>query len=255
MTFELEPTAPVLGIPIAMTRYGDAVQMILECAASANRQYLVAAANTHLITLASRNQGYAAALTTFDFIVPDGMPLIWYLNFFEKADLTDRVYGPELMLRCFEASSSDLRHFFLGGSDSMRERLADVLKQKFPEVAIVGGYSPPFGDWDEAEDAKICRVIRESNAQLVWVGLGCPRQEEFLARMKNRLPWGVSLAVGAAFSLISGAVPQAPKFLQNRGLEWAFRLCAEPRRLWQRYLVHNSLFVWGVLREMARRGH
>jgi N-acetylglucosaminyldiphosphoundecaprenol N-acetyl-beta-D-mannosaminyltransferase len=181
------------------------------------------------------------------------MPLIWYLNFLEGADLTDRGYGPELMSRCLAASGTEQRHFFLGSSDTMRERLQEVLQRRFPELTIVGGYSPPFGDWDDAEDAKICRAIRRSEAQLVWVGLGCPRQEEFLARMKDRLPWGVYLAVGAAFSLISGAVPQAPKFLQKRGLEWAFRLWAEPRRLWRRYLVHNSLFVWGVLREVVSR--
>jgi N-acetylglucosaminyldiphosphoundecaprenol N-acetyl-beta-D-mannosaminyltransferase len=253
MTFEFESTAPVLGTPVAMTRYEDAVRMILECAAEADRAYLVAAANTHLVTLASRSREYAAALAKFDFIVPDGMPLIWYLNFLEGADLTDRVYGPELMSRCLAASGTEQRHFFLGSSDTMRERLQEVLQRRFPELTIVGGYSPPFGDWDDAEDAKICRAIRRSEAQLVWVGLGCPRQEEFLARMKDRLPWGVYLAVGAAFSLISGAVPQAPKFLQKRGLEWAFRLWAEPRRLWRRYLVHNSLFVWGVLREVVSR--
>jgi N-acetylglucosaminyldiphosphoundecaprenol N-acetyl-beta-D-mannosaminyltransferase len=253
MTFQLEPTVPVLGTPVAMTRHDDAVQLILQCAGNADRPYLVAAANTHLITLASRNGNYASTLEKFDFIVPDGMPLIWYLNFFEKADLSDRVYGPELMTRCLAASGSEQRHFFLGASDAMRERLQEVLKQRFPALTIVGGYSPPFGDWDDAEDAKICRAIRESEAQLVWVGLGCPRQEEFLARMKDRLPWGVYLAVGAAFPLISDAVPQAPKFLQKRGLEWAFGLSAGPRRLWRRHLVHNSLFVWGVLREVVRR--
>ena len=103
------------------------------------------------------------------------------------------------MTRCLAASGTEQRHFFLGASDAMRERLKEILKQRFPALTIVGGYSPPFGDWDDAEDAKICRAIRESEAQLVWVGLGCPRQEEFLARMKDRLPWGVYLAVGAAF--------------------------------------------------------
>jgi N-acetylglucosaminyldiphosphoundecaprenol N-acetyl-beta-D-mannosaminyltransferase len=230
MTFELESTAPVLGTLVAMTRYDDAVQLILQCAGSADRPYLVAAANTHLITLASRNRQYASTLEKFDFIVPDEMPLIWYLNFFEKADLSDRVYGPELMTRCLAASGNEQRHFFLGASVAMRERLQEVLKQRFPALTIVGGYSPPFGDWDDAEDAKISRAIRESEAQLVWVGLGRPRQEEFLARMKDRLPWGVYLAVGAAF-----------------------RLCAEPQGLWRQYLVHNSLFVWGVLREVVRR--
>ena len=229
MTFELESTAPILGTLVALSRYDDAVQLILQCAGSADRPYLVAAANTHLIMLASRNRQYASTLDKFDFIVPDAMPLIWYLNFFEKADLSDRVQGPELMTRCLAASGNEQRHFFLGASVSMRERLQEVLKQRFPALTIVGGYYPPFGDWDYAEDAKISRAIRQSEAQLVWVGLGRPRQEEFLARMKDRLPWGVYLAVGAAF-----------------------RLCAE-HRLWRLYLVHNSLFVWGVLREVVRR--
>jgi N-acetylglucosaminyldiphosphoundecaprenol N-acetyl-beta-D-mannosaminyltransferase len=230
MTFELESTVPVLGTLVAMTRYDDAVRLILQCAGSADRPYLVAAANTHLITLASRNRQYASTPEKFDFIVPDEVPLIWYLNFFGKADLSDRVCGPELMSRCLAASGNEQRHFFLGASVAMRERLQEVLKQRFPALTIVGGYSPPFGDWDDAEDAKISRAIRESEAQLVWVGLGRPRQEEFLVRMKDRLPWGVYLAVGAAF-----------------------RLCAEPHRLWRPYLVYNSLFAWGVLREVVRR--
>jgi N-acetylglucosaminyldiphosphoundecaprenol N-acetyl-beta-D-mannosaminyltransferase len=238
-----------------MTRYDDAVQLILQCAESADRPYLVAAADTHLITLASRNRKYASTLEKFDFIVPDGVPLIWYLNFFEKADLSDRVRGHKLMTRCLAASGNEQRHFFLGASDAVREQLKEILNQRFPALTIVGGYSPPLSDWDDAEDAKISRAIRESEAQLVWVGLGRPRQEEFLARMKDRLPWGVYLAVGAAFPLISGAVPQAPKFLQKRGLEWAFRSGAEPCRLWRRDLVHNSLFVWDVLREVVRRRH
>lgn len=244
--------SPILGFPVAITDYREAVAQVLRWAAQPDRPYLVAAANTHVITLTKLSALFAQTLLKFDLVLPDGMPLVWYLNHFRKAGLSDRVYGPELMLRCFAAARNGERHFLLGGTDEMREKMEKALIRRFPGLGLVGGYSPPFGSWDRSEDDKICRVIEKSGARLVWLGLGCPKQEEFLARLKSHLAPAVYLAVGAAFPLISGTVRQAPSPLQKVGLEWAFRLLMEPRRLWKRYLLHNSLFLYYVAIELVR---
>jgi N-acetylglucosaminyldiphosphoundecaprenol N-acetyl-beta-D-mannosaminyltransferase len=246
---EIIRRSPVLGFPIAVTDYQEAVTQILHWVAERDRPYLVAAANTHVVTLTKLNTSFAHLLAKFDLVVPDGMPLVWYLNHFRKGELSDRVYGPELMLRCFAASQNGEKHFLLGGSDEMREKLEKALLGRFPGLALAGGYSPPFGSWDANEYDKICQLIEQSGAHLVWLGLGCPKQEEFLARLKPHLAPAVYLAVGAAFPLISGTVRQAPTPLQKAGLEWAFRLLMEPRRLWKRYLLHNSLFLYYVAKE------
>ena len=157
------------------------------------------------------------------------------------------------MLRCLAATTEDYRHFLLGGSEETLAQLRSVLVSKFPAVRIAGCYSPPFGPWPATEDGRIVELIRESNAQFVWVGLGCPKQELLLGRLRERLPPAIYLAVGAAFPLISGAVRQAPVFLQKLGLEWMFRLAMEPRRLWRRYLVNNVLFLYYTGLEMLRK--
>jgi N-acetylglucosaminyldiphosphoundecaprenol N-acetyl-beta-D-mannosaminyltransferase len=244
--------SPVLGFPIAVTDYGEAVAQVLRWAAQPNRPYLLAAANTHVITLTKLSASFTQTLSKFDLVVPDGMPLVWYLNHFREGGLSDRVYGPELMLRCFAAARQGERHFLLGGTDEMREKLEKALTDRFPGLVFVGGYSPPFGGWNTSEDDKICHLVGQSGAQLIWLGLGCPKQEEFLARSKSHLTPAVYLAVGAAFPLISGTVRQAPLLLQKAGLEWAFRLLMEPRRLWKRYLLHNSLFLYYVAMELVR---
>src|SRR5262249_22726285 len=146
---------------------------------------LVAAANTHLVTMARRNSRFLTAMRRFDLIVPDGMPLVWYLNLFKNGKLSDRVYGPTLMLRCLEASPAPFKHFFLGGSNETREMLEKKVQILFPSLLIAEGYSPPFGIWDGPEETRILESIAASNADFVWVGLGCPKQEQLLGRLRN----------------------------------------------------------------------
>ncbi len=241
---------PLLGVPLALTDYAGAVAYLLSWARRRDGARLVAAANTHVLSLARRDASFRAALDGFDLIVPDGMPLVWCLNRFARAGLTDRVYGPELTLRLLAASQGqEFRHYFLGGSDAVRERLLTVLGERFPALQVVGSHSPPFGTWDDAIHADLVGRIWAARPDFVWVGLGCPKQERLLAAWQPRLPPAVYLAVGAAFPLISGEVRQAPPGLQRLGLEWAFRLGRPPRRLGRRYLVHNTLFLWYVLQE------
>ncbi len=244
---------PVLGLSVAAVDYSEAVRILFQWAADRGAPRLIAAANTHLVTTFRCRNDFAEALRRFDLVVPDGMPLVWYLNGFYRAGLKDRVYGPDLMLHCLAATTEEYSHFLLGGSEEILVQLKSVLASKFPAVRIAGCYSPPFGPWPATEDNRVIQLIADSSAQFVWVGLGCPKQELLLGRLKDELPPAVYLAVGAAFPLLAGTVRQAPASWQRLGLEWAFRLLMEPRRLWRRYLVNNTLFLFYTALEIFRR--
>lgn len=249
-------THNVIGLPLARTDYAGAIDWILDQASDPTSVRAVEAANTHVAALSRHDEEFGRSMAAFDLIVPDGMPLIWSINLSlpEEEHLSDRVYGPTLMLETIRATRGrgEFRHFLLGGKTSTLEKLVDRFGEEFPDTEIAGTYSPPFGEWPEEEFDRICDRIRESEANLVWVGLGCPKQEHWIARHKDRLPPGVYFGIGAAFAFHAGEVSQAPAFLQKRGLEWAYRLAAEPRRLFKRYVVHNSLFLFYSLVDHAK---
>lgn len=236
-------TCPVLGIPLAVTDYAGAVARTQAWARVGTGVYAVAAANTHVVALARHDPAFRKVLDQFDLLLPDGMPLVWCMNK-TGAGLKDRVYGPTFMLRCLEDAEGRCTHFLLGGSDELLSTLQKKLQTRFPKIRIAGTYSPPFGTWPEDETTRIIERIRDSRAGYVWVSLGCPKQERWIAQHKAHLPPGVYCGVGAAFAFHTGRVKQAPVWMQNAGLEWAFRLFTEPRRLWKRYVVYNSLFVF-----------
>lgn len=250
-------TCSVIGLPLACTTYAGAVAWILEQAVTVTDACAVEAANTHVAALARSDASFGEAMSRFDLIVPDGMPLVWSINAQLPAAerLTDRVYGPTLMLETLKATAEkpQFRHFLLGGKESTLSKLESVFAERFPGVAIAGTYSPPFGEWPAGEFERICSMIRDSGANLIWVGLGCPKQERWIARHKDQLPAGVYFGIGAAFAFHAGEVSQAPAILQKFGLEWAYRIAAEPRRLFKRYFTYNSLFVWYTLRDRFGR--
>ena len=240
----------VIGIPLAITDYSRAVDQLRRWASKGDRAYIAGAAASHCVTTGRHDPEFGAALETFDMVTPDGMPLVWVMNRSLSEPLKDRVYGPTLMLRTLESVQNDpLSHAFVGGSQEMLDGLRAKLAERFPNLKIAFMYSPPFGPWPSAEDDQIVEKIKESGARYVWVGLGCPKQEFWLARNKHRLPAGVHVSVGAAFAFHAGRVKQAPLWMQKRGLEWLFRLVTEPGRLWKRYLVYNSLFIYYVARD------
>ena len=241
-------TKPVIGLPLACTTYAGAVDWILEKALDRSQAYAVEAANTHVAALARSDAAFSQTIRRFDLIVPDGMPLVWSLNqqLPENEKLTDRVYGPTLMLETLQATAGrpEFRHFLLGGRQSTLEKLTARFAADFPGVAIAGTYSPPFGEWPADEFERMSALIRDSGANLIWIGLGCPKQEHWIAKYKDRLPPGVYFGIGAAFAFHAGEVSQAPALFQKFGMEWLYRMCAEPRRLFRRYFVYNSLFLW-----------
>ena len=243
----------VIQLPVAATDYSGAIQWIKSAARNAQQAYAVEAANTHVAALARHDKDFGETMKKFDLITPDGMPLVWSVNrqLDETEKLTDRVYGPTLMLKTIEATQGqpEFKHFLFGGKESTLEKLQKRFSADFPKAQIVGTYSPPFGEWPDDEFDRICQKIRESDANLVWVGLGCPKQEHWIAKHKEQLPPAVYFGIGAAFAFHAGEVKQAPAWIQKYGIEWAYRLLKEPRRLFKRYFTYNSLFLWYSLRD------
>ena len=184
-------------------------------------------------------------------VVPDGMPLVWALNLLGE-QLEDRVYGPELMLR-YSGRCAERGHrvWLYGGRDQgSLAQLALNLRQDFPGIRIVGGYSPPFRDLEPHEEDEVVELINADSPDVLWVGTGVPRQEKWTARIRPRLEVPVICAVGAAFDFHAGRISQAPRWMQERGLEWIYRIAQEPRRLLPRYLWFNPRFVMSVARQL-----
>jgi len=255
---QLPKTCRVLTTPMAMIDYAGAVVLTQEWAKDRSRPYGVSATNTHGIALARHDPQFRSCLDQFDLNCPDGMPIVWYMNWQAPAmgvePLKDRVYGPTFMLRCLEQSGDQFSHFFLGGSEELLAELKSKLQMRFPQLRVAGTYSPPFGQWSPEENERIFEAIRASKADYIWVGLGCPKQESWIGSNKDRLPPGVYVAVGAAFAFHAGRTRQAPMWVQSNGLEWAYRILTEPRRLFKRYVTYISLLLFYLVWDrIARR--
>lgn len=182
---------------------------------------------------------------------PDGMPLVWLGRIAGHRDIT-RVYGPDLMLAvCDAGRATGLTHYFLGGVPGVAQKLRTELTARFPGLHVVGVHAPPFRELTPGEFARLQAEMAEKKPDIIWVGLGTPKQERFMAGAWDKLDAGLLIGVGAAFDFHSGLVRQAPRWVQRSGLEWLFRLGAEPRRLWKRYLIHNPLFVLRALAQLT----
>ncbi|HBB35725.1 MAG TPA: glycosyltransferase [Cyanobacteria bacterium UBA8803] len=236
----------VLGIGVSRTTYPECTELIIE---SAKRREVctVAAVNVHSITTAYRDpQGHGYRLKRFTLVAPDGQPVRWALNLLRQPGeqfLHDRVRGPELMLRlCERAASEGISIFLYGSKKSVLANLRTNLTKQFPNLKIAGTISPPFRVLSVEEDAEHMRQIRESGAGIVFVGLGCPRQERWIFEHRQKLNCPL-VGVGAAFDMHSGNIQQAPFLMQKFGLEWLYRFLQDPIRLWKRYLLLNPLYV------------
>jgi N-acetylglucosaminyldiphosphoundecaprenol N-acetyl-beta-D-mannosaminyltransferase len=246
------PAQPVLGIPLALTDYDRTLDWIDATVRARSRGYICVAA-VHTVMASREDPELHEAVLGADFTVPDGQPLVWAMNLLGH-DLSSRVYGPELMDRaCARAAATGQRFYLYGGrSQGALVELARLLRIRHPGLRIVGGYAPPFRPLTGEEEAAVAADIARCRAEVVWVGIGVPRQEKWMARMRPKLDAPVLIGVGAAFDFHAGIVSQAPEALQRLGLEWAFRLSQEPRRLWRRYLRYNPRFVTGFARQYAR---
>lgn len=232
----------ILGVLIDAVDYEGAVEKIVT-AAKARMSFSVSALAVHGVMTGAMDDTHRHRLNQFDLIVPDGQPVRWALNRLHNAELTDRVYGPTLMLKtCERAAKEGLPIFLLGADNEMLAKLKESLLRMFPELKIAGMRPSKFRQLNQEEKQELIDEVRATDAQITFVGLGCPRQEIFAYEFKDALGMPL-LAVGAAFAFHAGLLPQAPSWMQKKGLEWLYRLIQEPTRLWKRYLYLNPLYV------------
>jgi N-acetylglucosaminyldiphosphoundecaprenol N-acetyl-beta-D-mannosaminyltransferase len=246
------PVRDILGLPIAMTDYAQAMDVMDGMVARRERGYVSAVA-VHAVMVAHGEEEMRRAVLGSSLIVPDGMPVVWAANLLGE-NLPNRVYGPELMdrysRRCAERGH---RVWLYGGRDQgSLTQLALNMRRRHPGINIVGGYSPPFRPLTEEEEDALIRQIESDRPDVLWVGIGVPKQEKWMARMRERLSVPVMCAVGAAFDFHAGRVSQAPAWMQERGLEWIYRIAQEPRRLLPRYLYYNPRFMAAFARQYLR---
>jgi len=246
------PKREILGIPVAMTDYDQTMDVMDGMIAREERGWVCAVA-VHAVMVAQGDPEMRQALIDSTLTVPDGMPLVWAANALGE-NLENRVYGPELMSRYSDrCAESGHRVWLYGGRDQgSLVQLALSLRHKHPGLKIVGGYSPPFRDLTEEEEAALTAQINAHKPDVLWVGIGVPKQEKWMARMRERLDVPVMCAVGAAFDFNAGRISQAPNWMQDRGLEWTYRIAQEPRRLLPRYLYYNPRFMGAFARQLAR---
>jgi exopolysaccharide biosynthesis WecB/TagA/CpsF family protein len=245
------PKYDLFGVQVSATNYAEATGAIIE-AARRRQPAVVSLHATHALITASGDPALRKAVNTFEMLGPDGQPVRWALNLLHRVGLRERVYGPELMLRlCDRAAEEGVSIYLYGSAPTVIERLRANLLAKFPRLIVAGAESPPFRELTAAEEEAMLQRIRTSGAGLVFVGLGAPKQDLFAYRFRDRLG-AVLVCVGAAFDFHAGIKKTAPVWMQRSGLEWFFRLCSEPRRLWRRYLVTNSIFLGKLAMSLVR---
>lgn len=236
----------LFGVGVSATTYDEATAAIMR-AARRRVSGVVSCQAVHAVMTTRDDPALRARVATFEIVTPDGQPVRWALNLLHDAQLRDRVYGPELMLRlCQAAADTGTSIYLYGGSPEVATRLRARLTSQLPGLRVAGCESPPFRALSRTEDAAVVHRINQSGAGLVFIGLGCPKQDLFAADHRDRIQ-AMQICVGAAFDFHAGAKPMAPVWMQRRGLEWVYRLAHEPSRLWSRYLVTNTQFVVHVL--------
>jgi len=239
----------ILGMRVDATCYADAARAIVDMAEAGGGTTCVA--TVHMVMEAFDDPDFRRLVNSADLVTSDGVPLVWALRWLGLPQ-AERVYGPDLTpVVCREAARRGLAVGFYGGHPDVLDALTRALNDWIPALRIAFAHSPPFGDVSPEEDAQLSTAIAESGVRVLFVGLGCPKQERWMAAHRDRLSCAM-LGVGAAFDFLSGAKHQAPGWMQHAGLEWLFRLLCEPRRLWRRYAVHNPRFVWHFARQLLR---
>jgi N-acetylglucosaminyldiphosphoundecaprenol N-acetyl-beta-D-mannosaminyltransferase len=243
------PSRSVLGMRVDATSYARATETVLRWARHGEARY-VCVATVHMVMEAHDHPEFQQLVNAADLVTPDGMPLVWALRLLGVREAS-RVYGPDLTpLICAAAARAGVPVGFYGGSRDALDRMIATLSRQFPGLRVAYHHSPPFRPLDEAERAAEVQAIRTSGAKILFVGLGCPKQERWMAEHRDQLDC-VMLGVGAAFDFLSGQKAMAPDWIQSLGLEWAFRLACEPRRLWKRYLYHNPRYLVLLARQLA----
>jgi N-acetylglucosaminyldiphosphoundecaprenol N-acetyl-beta-D-mannosaminyltransferase len=246
------PRLNLLGVRVSAFDLPTAVAE-MDAAIAAGRRAYACTCPVYTLMQGHERPEVRAALNGADWITPDGMPVVWALRL-RGAPAVGRVYGPDLMLALSQLSAErGYCQFYLGGAPGVAEALAHNLQARFAGLPVAGTFAPPFREQSAAEEAAVLAQVNASGAQLVWVGLGSPKQDVWMARFRPRLQAPLLVGVGAAFDFFTGRQRQAPRWMQRSGLEWAFRLFSQPRRLWRRYLIYNPKFMALLALELAGR--
>ena len=234
----------LFGVRFAAVQIPDVIEFMEGWIAAREGTHVICVSNVHSTVECQHNREFKDVLNA-SFNVPDGMPVVWYGRAHGHRNLERRVYGPELFQEfCRATDRKAYRHFFYGGAPGVPETVATELKARFPGLQVAGMYSPPFRPLSVEEDVQAVDLINRANPDVLWVGLGCPKQETWMHTHRGRLKVPVIVGVGQAFNIHAGTLRQAPLWMREHGLEWLFRLLLEPRRLWKRYLVYNTQFLY-----------
>jgi N-acetylglucosaminyldiphosphoundecaprenol N-acetyl-beta-D-mannosaminyltransferase len=242
------PSFRVLGVRVDIVQIPDVIRIVERWIEEASHSRYVAVTGMHGVSEAQRDPVFKGALSAADLIVPDGMPLVWLGRLRGFRRLNRRVYGPELMETFCRQTADKYRHFFYGGAPGVADMLAKVEQERYG-IQIAGTYCPPFRRLTPDEENEVQSIIEEAGPDVLWVGLSTPKQETWMHEHRSKISVPVMVGVGAAFDLNTGRLKQAPSWMRENGLEWFFRLLTEPRRLWRRYIISGSGFVWNVLLE------
>jgi len=241
----------ILGVRVSVLSMDDVLKTIDEWIAHGDRNY-ICTADVHALMECQDEPDVQRAYNGAAMVTPDGMPLVWLLQV-KGHRLATRVCGPDLMPAVLAHSEArGYRHFFYGSSDSTLAQLQQQLKRRYPRARIAGAYSPPFRPLTAVEEADINRVINAAKPDIVWVGLGAPKQDRWMAAHRAALDASALIGVGAAFDMLAGTVRRAPPILRQAGFEWMFRIAQEPGRLWRRYFTSNSRFAMMLIGETMR---
>jgi N-acetylglucosaminyldiphosphoundecaprenol N-acetyl-beta-D-mannosaminyltransferase len=239
------PSFQVLGVrvhAIQMSEAVDRLRSLIDGPQTITRYVAVTA--MHVIAEARRDDHFRLILNNADLCVPDGMPLVW-LGRLQGFPLRHRVCGSELMESFCRETGPTYRHFFFGGTEGVAEKLANALHEKYG-IVVAGTYTPPFRSLTDAEEEELASIVSAASPDVFWVGLSSPKQENWIYQHRYKIRVPVMLPVGAAFDMNSGKTERAPLWMRENGLEWLYRLCSEPRRLWKRYLITIPQTMWFV---------
>jgi N-acetylglucosaminyldiphosphoundecaprenol N-acetyl-beta-D-mannosaminyltransferase len=241
-------TRDLIGTPVCALSFDEQINLIITWAKN-HQHRIVCVANVHMLIEASQNSQFTEVLRCADLVTPDGMPLVWMLKLIGEKQC-QRVAGMDIFLAtCEQASKAQISIFLLGSKLEILDQICQRLKQEFPLLKIAGAESPPFQPLSSAADMNIVQIINTSGAQVVFVALGCPKQELWMAQHRDKIQ-AVMIGVGGVFPVYAGVLKQTPQLIQRSGLEWLFRLSQEPGRLWKRYAMTIPIFVWLALKQI-----
>jgi N-acetylglucosaminyldiphosphoundecaprenol N-acetyl-beta-D-mannosaminyltransferase len=245
------PTLTLISTPICILSFDEQIDLMITWAKNCQSK-IVCVANVHMLIEAWQDANFASILKQANLVTPDGLPLVWMLKSI-GSNSSERVAGLDIFLAiCDRAAQAQISIFLLGSKPEILEKICHRLKQEFPLLKIAGMEAPPFAPLETSPDMKMVHTINTSGAGIVFVALGCPKQELWMAQHREQIQ-SVKIGIGGVFSVYAGELKQTPKFIQKTGFEWLFRLIQEPRRLWKRYIYTIPVFIWLALKQILTR--